>query len=125
MTWKMNHQQLFPPPNRHCTRGICICCYISTLTWVSLSFPSHRCTNTHTIHAACIYTHTSSPTRTPLLPPTHTRTDNIYQNVKQDRLFLERPSPYAPKNSRCVSSSPRWEYSELQNKWKDVYPSPE
>lgn len=72
-TWKIN-QQLLPHQTDTTPRRNCICCYISTLTWVGLSFcPSQIYTNTHpfTQH---VHTHISSPiyfAQTPSLPPTH------------------------------------------------------
>lgn len=60
--------------------------------------------------------------RTPCLPNTHGLLFiGSDQCVKQDRLSLEHPSPYAAKNSRCPRN---WD-SEVQNKWKDVYSLPE
>lgn len=70
-TWKIN-QQLLPHQTDTTPRRNCICCYISTLTWVGLSFcPSQIYTNTHpfTQH---VHTHISSPiyfAQNPSLPP--------------------------------------------------------
>lgn len=76
-------------------------------------FPSLRYTQIHTrtrsMHIHTPHAHTSSPSYTnpppSASPNTHTQIVFIGsdQGVKQDRLSLEHPSPYSPKNSRCPS----------------------